>query len=134
MDPEFRRLVDAAAKVAATGRWDAVNERIQNLAASSGPNKSETELHSKLNLPGSGCAVRSLLLGCRLTEGARVGGEVSGLTELHAIEQVVALCSELQVDPFGEVQGLLQEHVPVVHSRTVKAVAPQGCPRCPNPD
>ena len=37
MDPEFQRLVDAAAEVAATGRWDAVNERIKNLAASPGP-------------------------------------------------------------------------------------------------
>jgi len=37
MDTEFQRLVDAAAEVAATGRWDAVNERIKNLAASSGP-------------------------------------------------------------------------------------------------
>lgn len=37
MDREFQRLVDAAAEVAATGRWDAVNERIKNLAASPGP-------------------------------------------------------------------------------------------------
>jgi len=37
MDPEFQRLVDAAAEVAATGQWDAVNERIKNLAASPGP-------------------------------------------------------------------------------------------------
>jgi hypothetical protein len=37
MDPEFQRLVDAAAEVAATGRWDAVNERIKNLAANPGP-------------------------------------------------------------------------------------------------
>jgi hypothetical protein len=37
MDPEFQRLVDAAAEVAATGRWNAVNERIKNLAASPGP-------------------------------------------------------------------------------------------------
>jgi len=37
MDPEFQRLVDAAAEVAATGGWDAVNERIKNLAASPGP-------------------------------------------------------------------------------------------------
>jgi hypothetical protein len=36
MDPEFQRLVDAAAEVAATGRWDAVNERIKNLAGKSG--------------------------------------------------------------------------------------------------
>ncbi len=37
MDPEFQRLVDAAAEVAATGQWDAVNERIKNLAANPGP-------------------------------------------------------------------------------------------------
>jgi hypothetical protein len=36
MDPEFQRLVDAAAEVAATGRRDAVNERIKNLAGKSG--------------------------------------------------------------------------------------------------
>jgi hypothetical protein len=36
MDPEFQRLVDAAAEVAATGRWDAINERIKNLAANPG--------------------------------------------------------------------------------------------------
>ena len=37
MDPEFQRLVDAAAEVAANGRWDAANERIKNLAANPGP-------------------------------------------------------------------------------------------------
>jgi hypothetical protein len=37
MDPEFQRLVDAAAEVAASGRWSAVNERIKNLAANLGP-------------------------------------------------------------------------------------------------
>jgi hypothetical protein len=34
--PEFQRLEAATAEVAATGRWDAVNERIKNLAASPG--------------------------------------------------------------------------------------------------
>jgi hypothetical protein len=37
MDPEFQSLVDAAAGVAASGRWNAVNERIKNLAANPGP-------------------------------------------------------------------------------------------------
>jgi hypothetical protein len=33
MDPEFSRLVDEAAAIAASGRWAAVNERIRYLAA-----------------------------------------------------------------------------------------------------
>jgi hypothetical protein len=37
MDPEFQRLVDAAAEVAASGRWEAVNDRIKTLAANPGP-------------------------------------------------------------------------------------------------
>jgi hypothetical protein len=32
MDSEFQRLVDAAAEVAASGRWEAVNDRIKTLA------------------------------------------------------------------------------------------------------
>ena len=36
MDPEFSRLVEEAASVAASGRWDAVNKRIEQLAASPG--------------------------------------------------------------------------------------------------
>lgn len=37
MDPEFQRLVDAAVEVAASGRWEAVNDRIKTLAANPGP-------------------------------------------------------------------------------------------------
>jgi hypothetical protein len=37
MDPEFQRLVDAAAEVAASGRWAAVNDRIKALAENPGP-------------------------------------------------------------------------------------------------
>ncbi len=37
MDPEFQRLVDAAAEVATSGRWDAANDRIKALAANPGP-------------------------------------------------------------------------------------------------
>ncbi len=48
MDPEFQRLVDAAADVAASGRWNAANERIKNLAAN----------------PGSGNEWHVQLLGC----------------------------------------------------------------------
>lgn len=33
MDPEFSRLIDEAAKVATSGRWNAVNERIKQLSA-----------------------------------------------------------------------------------------------------
>jgi hypothetical protein len=36
MDPEFLRLVDEAANIPASGRWDAVNERIKHLAANPG--------------------------------------------------------------------------------------------------
>ena len=36
MDPEFRRLVDAAADISASGRWAAVNARIEYLAANPG--------------------------------------------------------------------------------------------------
>jgi hypothetical protein len=36
MDPEFSRLVDEAANIAASGRWAAVNERIKYLAANPG--------------------------------------------------------------------------------------------------
>src|SRR5713101_5235853 len=36
MDPEFSRLVDEAANIAAPGRWAAVNEGIKHLAANSG--------------------------------------------------------------------------------------------------
>src|SRR5713101_2424593 len=36
MDPEFSRLVDEAANIAARGRWAAVNERIKHLAANPG--------------------------------------------------------------------------------------------------
>ena len=36
MDPEFSRLVEEADNVAASGRWDAVNERIKQLAANPG--------------------------------------------------------------------------------------------------
>jgi hypothetical protein len=37
MDPEFQRLVDAAAEVATSGRWEAVNDRIKALAPNPGP-------------------------------------------------------------------------------------------------
>ena len=37
MDPEFGRCVDAAAAVATSGRWAAANERIDALAADTGP-------------------------------------------------------------------------------------------------
>ena len=36
MDGEFQRLVDAAAEVQASGRWDAANKRIEALAANPG--------------------------------------------------------------------------------------------------
>ena len=36
MDPEFSRLVDFAADVAASGRWEAANKRIEHLAESPG--------------------------------------------------------------------------------------------------
>ncbi len=36
MDPEFSRLVNEAADVAASGRWAAVNARIEALAAKPG--------------------------------------------------------------------------------------------------
>ncbi len=36
MDPEFSRLVDEAANIAAPSRWAAVNEGIKHLAANSG--------------------------------------------------------------------------------------------------
>ena len=36
MDPEFSRLVDKAANIAASGRWAAVNERIEHRAANPG--------------------------------------------------------------------------------------------------
>jgi hypothetical protein len=36
MDPEFSRLVDEAARIAASGRWATVNERIERLAANPG--------------------------------------------------------------------------------------------------
>jgi len=36
MDPEFSRLVDEAANIAAPGRWAAVNKGIKHLAANSG--------------------------------------------------------------------------------------------------
>jgi hypothetical protein len=38
MNPEFSRLVDEAANVAASGRWAAVNERIEQLSANPGVN------------------------------------------------------------------------------------------------
>jgi hypothetical protein len=37
VDPEFSRLVDEAAEIAASGRWAAVNARIEVLAAKPGP-------------------------------------------------------------------------------------------------
>jgi hypothetical protein len=36
MEPEFSRLVDVAANIAASGRWDAVNEKIKQPAANPG--------------------------------------------------------------------------------------------------
>jgi hypothetical protein len=36
MEAEFQRLVDAAAEVAALGRWKAVNDRIKTLRNGSG--------------------------------------------------------------------------------------------------
>ena len=36
MDPEFSRLVDAAAEISTSGRWAAVNARIEHLAANPG--------------------------------------------------------------------------------------------------
>lgn len=36
MDPEFSRLVEDAANVATSGRWDAVNKRIEQLTANPG--------------------------------------------------------------------------------------------------
>lgn len=36
MDPEYSRLVDEAASISTSGRWSAVNEKIQGLAASPG--------------------------------------------------------------------------------------------------
>ena len=36
MDPEFSRLVDAAADISTSGRWAAVNARIEYLAANPG--------------------------------------------------------------------------------------------------
>src|SRR3972149_6345690 len=38
MDPELSRLVNEAADIAASGRWAAVNARIEALAANPGPN------------------------------------------------------------------------------------------------
>jgi hypothetical protein len=37
MDPEFSRLVDEAAAISTSGRWAAVNSRIETLAAQPGP-------------------------------------------------------------------------------------------------
>lgn len=37
MDPEFSRLAQDAANIAATGRWEALNARIKALAANPGP-------------------------------------------------------------------------------------------------
>jgi hypothetical protein len=37
MDPEFTRLVEEAASIPTSGRWAAVNERIEHLAANPGP-------------------------------------------------------------------------------------------------
>jgi hypothetical protein len=36
MDPAFSRLVDEASNIAASGRWAAVNERIEHLSANPG--------------------------------------------------------------------------------------------------
>jgi hypothetical protein len=36
MDPEFSRLVEEAANIATSGRWDAVNKRIEQLTANPG--------------------------------------------------------------------------------------------------
>ncbi len=36
MDPEFSRLVDFAANIAGSGRWEAANERIEHLVANPG--------------------------------------------------------------------------------------------------
>src|SRR6266851_1414554 len=44
---------------------------------------------------------------------------------MDPIEQVVALCPELHFDTFGEAQGLLQNHVPVINSWAVEMVAPK---------
>ena len=37
MDPECSRLVDLAADIAASGRWEAINAKIEKLAANPGP-------------------------------------------------------------------------------------------------
>jgi len=59
------------------------------------PASSEAHLHRKLDLPCACCEVRSFRLGTRLTESAGIGCEVSGLAKLDAIEQVIALRTEL---------------------------------------
>jgi len=61
-------------------------------------------------------------LGGGLAEVTRIEGEVSGLAELDAIEQVVVLGTELQVDTFGKVKVFCRT-MSQLFASTVKVVA-----------
>src|SRR4029077_11702909 len=84
---------------------------------------SEPQLHTKLNLPCAGCLIGSADLSGGLSEGAEVGGQISGLGELDAIEQVIGLSPKIESNALGEVDGFLQNHVPIVDSGTVEVIA-----------
>jgi hypothetical protein len=88
-----------------TGKCARPRYRFQPSEEEDGNAVSESQLHPKLDLPGAGCEVRSLHLRSRLAEGTGIGDEVSGLAELDAIEQVVALRTELKVDALCGAQG-----------------------------
>src|SRR5262249_28734950 len=78
---------------------------------------------SKLDLPSASGKVLSPYFSRRLPECTRVGGQISGLGELGAVEQVVSLPAKFQVGALGEVELFLQHYVPIVCAWAVKVVA-----------
>ena len=84
---------------------------------------SESKLHTELDLTRSGSLIGASHLRGRLAESERVSGKVPRLAELDAIEQIVDLGAELQTEPLGQVDTLLQDGVPVTDSRPIEAIA-----------
>src|SRR5260370_24706871 len=101
--------------------------RTDQLTASSrsGETLSEFKPQPELNLPRRRGNIRPPHLPRGLSEGSGGRGKVSGLVELHAVEEVVQLGSKLHAHALGNVRGLLQHHIPVVDTWAIKSIAGQ---------
>src|SRR5438128_1130802 len=64
--------------------------------------RSKTELQPELHLTGTGGEIRAPYLSRRLTERAGIGCQISGLSELDAIKQIVGLPPKLQIGTLRE--------------------------------